>query len=85
MSQPKYVQTIVCTKTTHRIKNRWNWEKIWDGFNSGVPMQIWICHNDLKESFIDEAKETFGKSLDQIVRLGAYPEILYPIVENLPE
>jgi hypothetical protein len=85
MYQPKYVQTIVCTKITHHVKSRWNWEKIWDGVNSDIPMQIWICRQDLKESFIDEAKQTFGKSLDQIVRLGAHPEILYPVVETLSE
>ncbi len=78
--QPRWVQTIACTKPVFRIKSRWNWEKIWDGTDTGLQVQIWVCRQDLKESFVPEAKLAFGKCLEQVVRLGAMPEVLYPCI-----
>jgi hypothetical protein len=79
MRVPSWVQTIACTKPIARVKSRWPWEKIYDG-DEHMHMQIWICRQDLKEDFVHEARQAFGKCLDQVVRLGAYPEVLYPCV-----
>jgi hypothetical protein len=74
----RWIQTIACTKPVQHVKSRWRWEKIWDGLDSHVPAQIWVCQQDLKESFVKEAKEAFGKSLEQVVRLGSHLQVLYP-------
>jgi hypothetical protein len=76
----KWVQTIVCTKPVTQIQSRWRWEKIWDGLDNHMPVQIWVCQQDLKESFVSEAKEAFGKNLEQVVRLGSHLQVLYPKV-----
>jgi len=78
----KWIQTIVCTKPVSQVPSRWHWEKIWDGLDNHMPVQIWICRDDLKESFVDLAKEAFGKNLEQVVRLGSHLQVLYPKVEG---
>lgn len=75
----KWVQTIACTKPVKRVHSRWRWEKIWDGVENHMPVQIWVCQQDLKESFVAEAREAFGNKLEQVVRLGSKLQVLYPI------
>lgn len=77
-----WVQTVACTKPVTNVKGRWNWERIWNGLDNHTPVQIWVCRQDLKESFVEYAKEAFGKNLEQVVRLGSHLQVLYPKVEN---
>lgn len=84
MRECAWVQTIVATKPVPRPKGSWRWTKIFDSsdadsFGRRPLLQLWICDQDLKESMVAEAQKAFGKALEQIVRLGAYPEILYPV------
>jgi hypothetical protein len=65
-----------------RVNSKWGWEKIWDGTDNHCHCQIWVCRQDLKDAFVIEAQKAFGKCLEQVVRLGAYPQILYPSVES---
>jgi len=70
-----WVECIVCTKPVPKPRiQKWRWSKIYD---SGV-IQFWVCENELHEQFVQEAKIAFGKSLEQIVRLGSKSEVLYP-------
>lgn len=79
---PHWVETIVCTKPIPRPRiNKWHWRKIYDSIEAeapGVSVQFWISSCDLKESIVEFAKEAFGKALEQIVRLGSHPQVLYP-------
>jgi hypothetical protein len=69
-----WVETVVCTRPLPcpRIV-KWDWKKIYDNGQ----IQFWVCTQDLKEQFVQEAKIAFGKSLTQIVRMGDAPEILF--------
>ena len=78
---PHWIQTIACTKPIPRPrKSRWEWVKIYDAMEDGdgMSVQFWKCKQDLKESFVEEAKLAFGKALEQVIRLGGNPIILYP-------
>ncbi len=79
MRTPNWVQTVACTQPVLAPKpTRWTWTKIFDGTKEGVHVQIWVCKQDLKENFVQEAKRAFGTALDQCVRLGNTPEVLFP-------
>jgi len=82
MQMLHWVETIVCTKPVPKPRNnRGRWRKIYDSFeagDTGTSVQFWVSSIDLKESAVEYAKETFGKALEQIVRLGSHPQVLYP-------
>ncbi len=85
MRQHSWVLTVVCTKPVPGPRGRWSWTKLFDSEDSSAfgfrpNVQIWCCNQDLKESLVEEAQKAFGKALDQIVRLGSCPEVLYPQV-----
>jgi hypothetical protein len=73
-----WIQTLVCSKPLPRPRGRWDWDKILDDGS----IQIWVCKQDLKESFVREAKLAFGKCLEQVIRLGNHTQILYPEISN---
>ncbi len=72
-----FVQTVVCARSGGKpIKGPW--EKIWTSREHGWgDVELWVANQDLKEDFVYTANRAFGKRLMQIVRLGAYPEIVY--------
>ncbi len=75
MRHLSWVECVACTKPIPKPRIRkWNWIRIYE--NDVV--NFWICEQDLKETFVQEAQIAFGKALDQVVRLGAYPEVMYP-------
>ena len=70
-----WVETLVCTRPLPRPRiMKWNWDKIYENGQ----IQFWVCTQDLKEQFVQEAKIAFGKSLVQVVRIGHTPEVLFP-------
>lgn len=74
-----WVQTIACVHSHSapmKLSSRWHWEKIWED----SLVQFWVCSQDLKDSFVKEALNTFGKRLEQVVKLGSHPEVLYPVL-----
>jgi hypothetical protein len=74
-----WVECLVCTKPVPKPRIRkWEWERIYDAPH----VQFWICKQDLREQLVQEAKIAFGKSLEQVIRIGLEPEILYPDVET---
>ena len=74
MRSPKWVQTIACTRPNAHPHSKWDWVDIYaDDY-----MILWTCKQDLKNHFVREAKRTFGKTLEQVIRLGNTPSILYP-------
>jgi|WetSurMetagenome_2_1015567.scaffolds.fasta_scaffold11116_1 hypothetical protein len=78
MEHIHWVECVACTKPLPKPRIRkWEWEKILDG---GC-FQLWICKQDLKEQFVAEAKIAFGKTLEQVIRLGSTPTVLYPTEE----
>jgi hypothetical protein len=69
-----WINTIACTKPVPGPRTvRWKWTKIYED----TSVQFWLCENDLKEQFVQEAKQAFGKELDQVVALGNGASILY--------
>jgi hypothetical protein len=78
----KWLETVVCTKPVPKPRiNKWRWRKIYDSNeagDTGTSVQFWISPIDLKESAVEYAKEAFGKALEQIIRLGSHPQVLYP-------
>jgi hypothetical protein len=69
-----WIQTIACTKPMPKPRlSKWRWSKIYED-NS---VQFWVCENDLKEQFVQEAKMAFGKALDQVITLGRDAGVLY--------
>ena len=78
MRELHWVECVACTKPISKPRIRkWAWLKIYE--NNYV--NFWVCEQDLKEQFVQEAKIAFGKTLEQVVRLGSYPEVLYPTLE----
>jgi hypothetical protein len=74
-----WVECLVCTKPVAKPRiQKWRWSKIYD--NGAV--QFWVCENDLHEQLVQEARIAFGKALEQVVRMGSKPEVLYPIEEE---
>ncbi len=70
-----WTECLACTKPIPKPRiNKWRWVRIFE--NDSV--QFWICEQDLKDSFVQEAKIAFGKTLEQVVKLGSHSEILYP-------
>jgi hypothetical protein len=79
MKTLSWVETIACTKPLPKPRIRkWDWIKIYE--NDVV--NFWICEQDLKDTFVEEAKIAFGKTLEQVVRLGSYPAVEYPEPED---
>lgn len=77
MKHLSWVECIACTKPIPKPRiQKWHWIKIYEN----EIVNFWICEQDLKEIFVQEAQIAFGKTLDQVVRLGAAPEVLYPIM-----
>ena len=78
MKLVSWVECVACTKPIPGPRShKRSWVKIYE--NSVV--NFWLCEQDLKDTFVQEAQMAFGKALDQVVRLGAGPEILYPTME----
>ena len=74
MKQQNWVEYLVCTRPipSPRIK-KWNWTRIYES----DAVHFWLCEQDLKETFVQEAQIAFGKALSQVVRLGDKPAVLY--------
>lgn len=78
-----FVQTVVCAEAGSHPKESY-WQRIWASRDDDWGnVEMWIARNDLKESFLDCAIETFGTRLMQVVRLGSYPDILYQRVDTI--
>ena len=70
-----WVQTILATSPVDKSKINPMWKCVFEGFGNNIVVQLWICDQDLKESFEDFAREEFGDAVQQIVRMGNYPKI----------